>query len=520
MTKLTIDPQVLAKLRQAHPTPASSAARLLDKYVTVLQGLIGDAMQQNRSAFMRKRGIYSVNVSTLHRCGQFGLKRTRLHKWLEENDLALIKIVEVGNNLSSANSWVQLTKLVTFTDDLTVAGVLQQLTDAEIDQYLAGGDDDEEQLLARLYPELEQEFTSKQFAEKFDYLLVDQQSLQNHITWLLTEATLLNDGQRELFARQAKTILAVTRQLGGKYLQRKKYSEFGRTYYDGLSVQNVNKELRRAMLGDCWEYDVRSSVVAWKMSFAEEYLQSMGLQQEVKRAFSTTLWYLQSKAEFMQQVQDHTFDDTSNVPPDLQPKLIKAAITALCFGAKLTKHGWRTSNDGWQNPALADIIKNETERTRFMACRDVRDFVREQSALDTFIYKCVELQEPNLLKLDIVRASKRPSKAKVIAYLYQNAEAQAMAKAYEFLKGKKIGVLAKIHDAFIVRKQLSQAVKHELEELVQFETHNEYWRLGEKQLKRWGDLQTQEEKQRIAQHKAFIANEVEYMREKAKQRKQ
>jgi hypothetical protein len=270
------------------------------------------------------------------------------------------------------------------------------------------------------------------------------------------------------------------------------------------------------MLGDCWEYDVRSSVVAWKMSFGKEYLQNMELQQEVKQAFSTTLWYLQNKSEFMQQVQDHTFDGTSNVPPDLQPKLIKAAMTALCFGAKLTKHGWRTSNDGWQNPALADIIKNEAERTRFMACRDVRDFVREQNALDTYIYKCVEEQEPNLLKLQIVRANKRPSKAKVIAYLYQNAEAQAMTKAYEFLKGKKIGVLAKIHDAFIVRKQLTLAMKQELEELVQFETANEYWRLGEKPLARWSDLQTQDEKQRIAQHKAFISNEVEYMRNKKK----
>lgn len=519
MTRLTIAPQVLAKLRQAHPTPANSAARLLDKYVTVLQGLIGDAMQQPRSAFMRKRGIYSVNVSTLHRCGQFGPQRTRLHKWLDDNDLALIKIVELGNNLNKANSWVQLTKLVTLQDELTTAGALRELTDAEIDQYLAGGDDDEEQLLARLYPELN-EITQAQLLQNFDIAPVDQQSLQNYITWLLTEATLFNDGQRELYARQAKTILAVTRQLGGKYLQRKKRSEFGRTYYAGLSVQNVNKELRSAMLGDCWEYDVRSSVVAWKMSFAEEYLQNMSLQPEVKREFSATLWYLQSKAEFMQQVQDHTFDGTSNVPPDLQPKLIKEAMTALCFGAKLTKHGWRTSNEGWKNPALADIIKNETERTRFMACRDVRDFVREQSALDAYIYKCVEVHEPNLLKLDIVRASKRPSKSKVVAYLYQNAEAQAMAKAYEFLKGKKIGVLAKIHDAFIVRKQLPQAVKQELEELVQFETHNEYWRLGEKQLKRWGDLQTQDEKQRIAQHKAFIANEVEYMREKAKQRKQ
>jgi hypothetical protein len=99
MTKLTIAPQVLAKLRQAHPTPAASAARLLDKYVGVLQGLIDDAMQQKRSTFMRKHGIYSVNVSTLHRCGQFGPKRTRLHKWLDDNELALIKIFELGTSV-------------------------------------------------------------------------------------------------------------------------------------------------------------------------------------------------------------------------------------------------------------------------------------------------------------------------------------------------------------------------------------------------------------------------------------
>ena len=161
----------------------------------------------------------------------------------------------------------------------------------------------------------------------------------------------------------------------------------------------------------------------------------------------------------------------------------------------------------------AENVRKEAIQTAAMALRFV-------ASLDAYIYKCVEVHEPNLLKLDIVRASKRPSKSKVVAYLYQNAETQAMTKAYEFLKSKKIGVLAKIHDAFIVRKQLTQAVKQELEELVQFETHNEYWRLGEKPLKRWGDLMTQEEKQRIAQHKAFIANEVEYMREKAKQRKQ
>ena len=63
----------------------------------------------------------------------------------------------------------------------------------------------------------------------------------------------------------ARTILAIASVMSGNYLQRKKPSAFGRLYYEGVSVQNINKELRRAVLGNCWEYDIRSSVVAWKM---------------------------------------------------------------------------------------------------------------------------------------------------------------------------------------------------------------------------------------------------------------
>ena len=76
---------------------------------------------------------------------------------------------------------MQLSKLVTLQDELTTAGALRELTDAEIDQYLAGGDDDEEQLLARLYPELN-EITQAQLLQNFDIAPVDQQSLQNYIT--------------------------------------------------------------------------------------------------------------------------------------------------------------------------------------------------------------------------------------------------------------------------------------------------------------------------------------------------
>jgi len=43
---------------------------------------------------------------------------------------------------------------------------------------------------------------------------------------------------------------------------------------------------------------------------------------------------------------------------------------------------------------------------------------------------------------------------------------------------------------------------------------NSYWRLDEKEIKGWTALISQDEKQRIAEHKIFIANEVDYMLKK------
>ena len=37
----------------------------------------------------------------------------------------------------------------------------------------------------------------------------------------------------------------------------------------------------RAMLGNCWEYDIRSSVVAWKMGFARSYMAHYGISGEL-----------------------------------------------------------------------------------------------------------------------------------------------------------------------------------------------------------------------------------------------
>lgn len=106
--------------------------------------------------------------------------------------------------------------------------------------------------------------------------------------------------------------------MNGYYLQRKKPSDFGRLYYGGVSVQNINKELRRAVLGDCWEYDIRSSVVAWKMGWAKQYIGSRVQGADLRKVFSATLGFLEDKNDFMATVRHFTFDESSPVPRDLQ----------------------------------------------------------------------------------------------------------------------------------------------------------------------------------------------------------
>ncbi len=78
-------------------------------------------------------------------------------------------------------------------------------------------------------------------------------------------------------------------------------------YYEGTSVQNINKELRRAVLGNCWEYDIRSSVVAWKMGWAKQCIHSRGQGEELRKVFSATINFLEDKADFMGTVQYFTF---------------------------------------------------------------------------------------------------------------------------------------------------------------------------------------------------------------------
>jgi len=494
MIKIQAAPEVLTALAQAFPLPSSDAARALNKYTAVLEGLLFASLQALRSPEQTKLNLYAISLQRLANSGgQIGPNKIRVHKWLRDNQLELIQTVTKGSNLTGHLSHVRLTARVTLTDSLelkeqTPMNINSQITDRQLSAYLTGDEAANQDLFDLLYPDYDEHWTEAHTHTHFDPVKVDMRSLESYMLWLTTEATMLTKDKKASALRQARTVLGCSSVLNGWYFQRKKPSAFGRMYYEGVSVQNVNKALRAAMLGNCWEYDIRSSVIAWKMGFAKSYLAQLptGHDADIRSAFPCTLNYLEDKGEFMRTVRLYVFHDLGKDTAEFQMKLLKQAFTAISFGARLASHGWQDSSGNWSNPALVDILKKQDERNRFLNDPTVRAFIKEQNTLDNYLFAQFKRHHADLLKLDCLQThSGRVSKAKVLAYLYQHGETQVMdiVRATAAEHGRT--PIANVHDAIFFKQRLGAELKAEIEWQMRAQTGNAYWHLTPKELRRY-----------------------------------
>jgi hypothetical protein len=483
MLTLTINPIVLQTLQQHFPKPKNSAAKALDKYVKLLTQQLTTSVMHGRNAWMKSINLYTISVyRQRNRGSQIGKNKTRLQNWLEQNKLDLFKVSTIGSNLTQKLSVIQLTELVTVTyTDAHITSAYDIETE-ELRKLLEHQLLTNKELFDKLYDNITT-LTENEIDDTYEALPIDVKSLGNYIAWLKNDATLIEEKKKEQYLIQADTILRVAQYTNGIYIQKKKSSVFGRNYYSGISVQNVNKELRRAMLGHCWEYDIRSSVFAWKMGLAEDCYSTLNTTEPLKKVFSETLLYLENKKEFMATVRHYTFNDESTISRELQDKLIKQAVTAISFGARRGTHGWTTNGTDWKNPSLVEIFKNKDERERFLNNIIIKKFLKEQNTLDKFIYaSCVEAKCSFLSREEVRTRCGSLSRAKVIAYLYQHFETQVMDVAAKEIEARGRRVIARIHDAIIIDKRLGVDSKYEVEEAMKAASSNEYWHLVAKEL--------------------------------------
>lgn len=488
MFEITVDPRVALALKAAFPNPPNSSQRGLNKYVAVLTTMLMESLSRGQTPMEAMYSLFSISLHDLaNRAGQIGSNRMRVHAWLRDNNLALIESVEIGSNLSGLVTKARLTNLVVLHwighEPAADQSELDSQTQAALVSHPA---DVSQSVFEQLYPELAGMDLASLDRSKFDIIDVDVKSVANCMHWLQKGSKHFNSVQINQYQFQARLIWAVATHTKGKYPQRIKPSEFGRTYYAGTSIQNVNKELRRAMLGNSWEYDIRSSVIAWKMGFAKEYVAAHAPTNSVQSEFPATLSYLENKAGFMNAIQHLVFGSDSDLADALQVKMLKQAFTAISFGARKTAKGWMDSSGKWTNPAIVDIFRVKAERDLFLADPMVCAFIAEQGKLDKYLFDGFKAQRPDLMKLPYLHTQGgNPSRAKVIAFLYQHEETTVMDIVRKTLFEHGQTVLANIHDAIIVRKKLKVDLRHEIEMRMQELTDNKYWRLGATELKRY-----------------------------------
>ncbi len=488
MFEITVDPRVALTLKAAFPNPPNSSQRALNKYIATLTTMLMESLSRGQTPMEAMYSLFSISMHDLaNRAGQIGTNRVRVHAWLRDNNLALIETEEIGSNLSGLVTKARLTDLVElrWIGHEPAADQCDQDTQTQM-ALLAQSGDVSQAIFEHLYPELVGKDLDSHDRSKFDIIDVDVKSLANYLHWLQKGSKHFNAAQINQYQFQARLILAVATHTSGKYPQRIKPSEFGRTYYAGTSIQNVNKQLRRAILGNCWEYDIRSSVIAWKMGFAKEYVDAHAPSQSVQSEFPATLSYLDNKAGFMNTIQYLVFGSDSDLADALQVKMLKQAFTAISFGARKTGKGWMDSNGKWTNPAIVDIFRVKAERDLFLADPMVCAFIAEQGKLDKYLFDGFKAQRPDLLRLKYLQTQGgNPSRAKVIAFLYQHEETTVMDIVRATLVEHGQTVLANIHDAIIVRRKLRLDLRHEIEMRMQDATDNNYWHLSATEIKRY-----------------------------------
>ncbi|WP_287365973.1 hypothetical protein [Thauera sp.] len=475
--RIQADEKVSRALSEAFPT--SNVERALKKYITTLEELITRSVVNGRTPEQNKLNLYSLSLHTLsNKGGQIGRDKIRLHKWLEQNKLSLVIAVERGNNLTHKLSQVKLSPLVT----ITFGNIAQCGSTNSATAQLSSSSNAGRSLVERTYPELETMNSEVELCEIFDLTPINIKSLKAYIDWLKTKPKHLTEEKRLTDLTQAAHILNIATELGGIYLQRRKPSDFGRTYYEGISAQSVRKQLRQAMYGGCWEYDIRSAVISWKLGMGSALARTINPDAKPDALFRNSIYFIDNKPAIVKEICLLTFRKDDNVNEDLQKRIVKQAITAISFGAREQQSGW-LKNGSWQNPALVDIIKNPTHRRRFRTCAPIRGFIQEQKLIDQLIYAYAVKEIPSLLNSPRLRTeSGRISKPLVIAFLYQHFETWAMDVVKKMVASNGRKVVASIHDAVILDRKLGAELKATIELEMREQTGIPYWHLEGKEL--------------------------------------
>jgi len=385
----------------------------------------------------------------LHACSKFEYAKTTYHVWNEFKDIYpfMIVVAKGSNLLAAEHNWEKNTKVKIVNERLLNMLVADQNPEDTFTCLFEGVD-----------------LTVDGAVE----LPIDMENLASYIECTEFELeTATNEKHRAKLHRNLWQAVLVYKV--GVYTQERcgegflpmipSPSAFGRLYYKGLNIQNVSKQVRSAILGHHFQYDMNAAVFAIKLylygkiSGGDDVINGTPLG-------SYTRQYLAEKNAIRKRLAKECYAGIL-LPSDSAVKNIKNALTAIGFGAKTSGKTWMGPN-GIQGTALSDILLAPVARERFLADPFVAAFLAEQRVIedailehaekeDTYDAMCQAIKDANGVNGRLTRAGK-------LAYMYQHWEKTVMDDAVDALEHHGVQVVARIHDAFIVKAKLSTAV--------------------------------------------------------------
>lgn len=484
MIKIECDPSVLSALQKAFPKPPNSAKRQLEKYIDLLQVLIHMSMFK-RSTFAQNLKAYDIPLKLIWNHGPtIKNKEYRVHEWLNDNGHALlVNLRPTASNLTKEHALLKPTHLLSVKNN-DLLNELRLMSSQELNLY---------------FDTLTQEWVDSVNVYQDDYLTstpseklslfhtteVDIDSLKNYMRKVVNKSVGLNRTEEASTAYQAEYILRIAQVNNGKLHQKIDVKAFGRTYYEGLSVQNVSKQLRKAFLGDSWEYDCKSCSASWKMAFAQEWHDLKKRKKSKREMFNAMTWYLEEKPKFFQHVINHTFQQSTLTHAEMTD-MVKEAMTALGFGAKLGVGVWLGMFGEEKITSLYEVFNHDIDTlTRFVNCPIVQKFNKEQQILNKYIVEKFSVDSQWHVDMDLERQRKKMkddfSQAQKVVWLFQHAETKMMYIVRKKLQKLGKTVLANVHDAIVVRQRLTASELLAIEKLVRRITKVQYFALGETQ---------------------------------------
>jgi hypothetical protein len=483
--KLEFSPLVVNALMTAFPSYSKEKAELrLNKYVKTLERLMRRA-KLNKTSKRSKKKTYELEATVLwDKTGQLGSDKIRVHQWLMENRVPLVINTNLNYKPSKELAVFKPTKYLTIKNE-SLLDLMRSMTVQERTHFLdtpSVEDIDEINDYLKDYRAV----SAEEQRDRYDLVDVDIESVKNYLKKLSDGQVFIEYFKQESDADNSEYILRIAQLNNGQLPQLKEKSDFGRNYYKNKSVQNVSKRVREAFLGDSWEYDCKSCSASWKTAFAWDYYNNKKRHKvKFEDSFSALTLYLEHKSDFFDEVIDRTYLVERPYSHEYKTKVIKEAMTAIGFGAKLTMGSWRAKDGETKSSSLLEVFdENTTLLRRFMDCTIVREYNDEQAILNKYIVKKFSTDETWLAEMEASRIRRKRISYKQnqkISWLFQHAETRMMNIVRKKLQKLGKTVLANVHDAIVVRERLTASELLAIERLVRRITKVQYFALGETQ---------------------------------------